>query len=145
MCGQLPGRGAARVRKVFERARACAPCVLFVDELDAIGKARGGMNSHDEREQTLNQLLTAMDGVDLTADQAKHVRVSTTHLLHIVSAACIQLPHRWSLCLCAFVSVFLSRCPVVWCLLSGVCCLVDVQSPILVIAATNRIHVRTCP
>jgi ATP-dependent Zn protease len=56
------GRGAARVRDLFARARAAAPCVVFIDELDALGRARGGGNSHDEREQTLNALLVEMDG-----------------------------------------------------------------------------------
>ena len=60
----LVGRGAARVRELFARARALAPCVVFVDEIDALAKARGGFNSNDEREQTLNQLLCEMDGFD---------------------------------------------------------------------------------
>ena len=55
--------GAARVRELFARAGGVGgPCVVFIDELDAMGKARGGLHSHDEREQTLNQLLTEMDG-----------------------------------------------------------------------------------
>lgn len=60
------GLGAARVRDLFEQAKAKAPCIIFVDELDALGKARGfGMaGGHDEREQTLNQLLVEMDGFD---------------------------------------------------------------------------------
>ncbi len=61
------GVGAARVRDLFQQARAKAPCIIFIDELDAIGRARGGpviMGGHDEREQTLNQLLTEMDGFD---------------------------------------------------------------------------------
>jgi cell division protease FtsH len=60
------GTGAARVRDLFEQAKKKAPCIIFIDELDAIGKSRssGGMQSgsNDEREQTLNQLLTEMDG-----------------------------------------------------------------------------------
>ncbi len=63
------GVGAARVREMFEQARAKAPCIIFIDELDAIGRARGAgpvMGGHDEREQTLNQLLTEMDGFDPT-------------------------------------------------------------------------------
>jgi cell division protease FtsH len=63
----LVGRGAARVRDVFKRASACAPCIVFIDELDALAKARGGLNSNDEREQTLNQLLTEMDGFEVCA------------------------------------------------------------------------------
>jgi cell division protease FtsH len=61
------GVGAARVRELFEQAREKAPCIIFIDELDAIGGARGvgpGIGGHDEREQTLNQLLSEMDGFD---------------------------------------------------------------------------------
>jgi len=61
------GVGAARVRELFEQARQKAPCIIFIDEIDAIGRSRGGgpvMGGHDEREQTLNQLLTEMDGFD---------------------------------------------------------------------------------
>ncbi|MCU0590596.1 MAG: ATP-dependent zinc metalloprotease FtsH [Desulfobacterales bacterium] len=60
------GLGAARVRDLFTQAKAKAPCIIFIDELDALGKARGigGMGGHDEREQTLNQLLVEMDGFD---------------------------------------------------------------------------------
>jgi cell division protease FtsH len=58
------GLGAARVRDLFEQANKMAPCLVFIDELDALGKARGAGNwgGHDEREQTLNQLLSEMDG-----------------------------------------------------------------------------------
>ncbi len=61
----IVGVGASRVRDLFEQAKAAAPAIIFIDELDAIGRARGGSNSiggHDEREQTLNQILTEMDG-----------------------------------------------------------------------------------
>jgi cell division protease FtsH len=60
------GVGAARVRDLFARAIEKAPCIIFVDELDALGKARGinPVGGHDEREQTLNQLLVEMDGFD---------------------------------------------------------------------------------
>mgnify|MGYP001217567482 CR=1 FL=1 len=60
------GVGASRVRKLFERAKAKAPCIVFIDELDAAGKSRGhgGVAGNDEREQTLNQLLVEMDGFD---------------------------------------------------------------------------------
>ena len=60
------GLGAARVRDLFTQAKAKAPCIIFIDELDALGKARGigSMGGHDEREQTLNQLLVEMDGFD---------------------------------------------------------------------------------
>jgi cell division protease FtsH len=59
------GVGAARVRDLFEQAKQRAPCIVFIDELDAIGKSRAGvaaLATHDEREQTLNQLLVEMDG-----------------------------------------------------------------------------------
>ncbi len=61
------GVGAARVRDLFEQARQRAPAIIFIDELDALGRARGAagpVGGHDEREQTLNQLLTEMDGFD---------------------------------------------------------------------------------
>jgi cell division protease FtsH len=60
------GVGAARVRSLFAQASAKAPCLIFIDELDALGKARGagGPGNHDERDQTLNQLLVGMDGFD---------------------------------------------------------------------------------
>jgi cell division protease FtsH len=60
------GLGAARVRDLFEQATKKAPCIIFIDELDALGKARGfgTAGGHDEREQTLNQLLVEMDGFD---------------------------------------------------------------------------------
>ena len=61
------GVGAARVRDLFEQARRSAPCIIFVDELDALGRARGAgpmLGGHDEKEQTLNQLLSELDGFD---------------------------------------------------------------------------------
>ncbi len=61
------GVGAARVRDLFEQARQKAPCIIFIDELDALGRARGsypGGGGHDEKEQTLNQLLSELDGFD---------------------------------------------------------------------------------
>jgi cell division protease FtsH len=63
------GVGASRVRDLFAQAQQKAPCIIFIDELDAIGKARGmnPLSSNDEREQTLNQLLSEMDGFDTKA------------------------------------------------------------------------------
>ncbi len=60
------GVGAARVRDLFEQARQKAPAIIFIDELDALGRARGsfGLGGHDEKEQTLNQLLSELDGFD---------------------------------------------------------------------------------
>jgi cell division protease FtsH len=65
----IVGVGAARIRDLFKQARAHAPCIIFLDEMDALGKARGmnPMGGHDEREQTLNQLLVEMDGFDPSA------------------------------------------------------------------------------
>ena len=62
------GVGAARVRDLFEQASKTAPCIIFIDELDALGRARGigPYGGHDEKEQTLNQLLTELDGFDTT-------------------------------------------------------------------------------
>lgn len=60
----LVGRGAARVRELFTQAAQHPQCIVFIDEIDALAKARGGLNSNDEREQTLNQLLTEMDGFE---------------------------------------------------------------------------------
>jgi cell division protease FtsH len=63
------GVGAARVRDLFEQARSKAPCIIFIDELDALGRARAypGLAGVDEKEQTLNQLLSELDGFDATA------------------------------------------------------------------------------
>jgi cell division protease FtsH len=66
----IVGIGASRVRDLFAQAKAAAPAIVFIDELDAIGRARGGgstIGGHDEREQTLNQILTEMDGFDPAA------------------------------------------------------------------------------
>ena len=61
------GMGAAKVRDLFKEAEKNAPCIIFIDEIDSIGKSRDNqMQSNDEREQTLNQLLTEMDGFDAT-------------------------------------------------------------------------------
>src|SRR3974390_3816436 len=66
MCG---GVGAARVRDLFEQARKAAPCIIFIDELDALGRSRmqGAFGGYDEKEQTLNQLLAELDGFDPTS------------------------------------------------------------------------------
>src|SRR5258708_5178104 len=63
----IVGVGAARVRDLFQKARAAAPAIIFIDELDAVGRSRAAMirlGGNDEQEQTLNQILTEMDGFD---------------------------------------------------------------------------------
>jgi cell division protease FtsH len=84
------GVGAARVRDLFEQARKSAPCIIFVDELDALGRARlpglmGG--GHDEKEQTLNQLLAEMDGFDT---QQGVVLLAATNRPEILDAALLR-------------------------------------------------------
>ena len=63
------GVGAARVRDLFEQARNAAPCIIFIDELDALGRSRasGAYGGHDEKEQRLNQLPAELDGFDPTS------------------------------------------------------------------------------
>ena len=64
-CGDVCRRGASRVRDLFKQAQQQAPCIVFIDEIDAIGKTRDtSLGGNDEREQTLNQLLAEMDGFD---------------------------------------------------------------------------------
>merc|ERR1711918_314660 len=76
------GVGASRVRDLFEQAKKNAPCIIFIDELDAIGKSRSGsmgvVGGNDEREQTLNQLLTEMDGF-ASKDKPVIVLAATNH------------------------------------------------------------------
>ena len=64
------GVGASRVRDLFEQAKRNSPCIVFIDEIDAVGRHRGaGLGgSHDEREQTLNQILVEMDGFDTSTN-----------------------------------------------------------------------------
>jgi cell division protease FtsH len=72
------GVGASRVRDLFEQARKQAPCIVFVDEIDAVGRQRGAsMGGHDEREQTLNQLLVEMDGFDTTTSASVIILAAT--------------------------------------------------------------------
>jgi cell division protease FtsH len=83
------GVGAARVRDLFEQAKQKAPCIVFIDELDALGKSRG-MNpfgGHDEREQTLNQLLVEMDGFDPSAGV---IIMAATNRPEILDAALLR-------------------------------------------------------
>ena len=88
----LVGRGAARVRDLFQRAaKHKGPAIVFIDEIDALGKARGGLNSHDEREQTLNQLLVQMDGFESSSDPNSVVLViAATNRANVLDAALIR-------------------------------------------------------
>jgi cell division protease FtsH len=85
------GVGAARVRELFDEAKKKSPCIVFIDELDAIGKSRssgrGLIVSHDEREQTLNQLLVEMDGFDSTNNVIIMAATNTPEVLDPAPAA----------------------------------------------------------
>jgi cell division protease FtsH len=82
------GVGAARVRDLFEQAKSKAPCIIFLDELDALGKARGvGPMAHEEREQTLNQLLVEMDGFD---SRVSVILVAATNRPEILDPALLR-------------------------------------------------------
>jgi cell division protease FtsH len=82
------GVGAARVRKLFKEARRHPSCIIFIDELDAVGRNRGGNSlSHEEREQTLNQLLVEMDGF---AQNASIIVVAATNRADILDSALLR-------------------------------------------------------
>jgi len=81
------GLGAARVRNLFKTARAHAPCLLFIDEIDALAGKRGESNSHSEREQTLNQLLVEMDGIGGDGDV---VVIAATNRSEMLDAAILR-------------------------------------------------------
>lgn len=83
------GVGAARVRDLFEQARQMAPAIIFIDELDALGRARGtgGLGGHDEKEQTLNQLLAELDGFDPSSGI---VLLAATNRPEILDAALLR-------------------------------------------------------
>jgi len=83
------GVGAKRVRDLFEVARANQPCIVFIDEIDAVGKQRsaGGMPANDEREQTINQLLTEMDGFD---NETGIVVIAATNRIDILDDALLR-------------------------------------------------------
>jgi len=80
------GMGAKRVRELFERAKTMAPAIVFIDEIDAVGKARGGMRN-DEREATLNQLLTEMDGFE---DSNGIIVVAATNKIEMLDDALLR-------------------------------------------------------
>jgi cell division protease FtsH len=85
------GVGAARVRDLFAQARLQAPCIIFIDELDALGRARGafpGVGGHDEKEQTLNQLLVELDGFD--PSQEGMVLLAATNRPEILDPALLR-------------------------------------------------------
>ena len=86
------GVGAQRVRDLFAQARKLGRGVIFFDEFDAIGKTRGGPNSHEEREQTLNQLLVELDGFGTTDDV---VVIAATNRLDILDSAVLR-PGRFN-------------------------------------------------
>lgn len=84
------GVGAARVRDLFDQARKHAPCIIFIDELDALGRARGAgpiTGGHDEKEQTLNQLLSELDGFDASSGV---VLLAATNRPEILDAALLR-------------------------------------------------------
>ena len=86
------GAGAARVRDLFDQAKQKAPCIIFIDELDAIGQSRGGgagfVGGNDEREQTLNQLLTEMDG--FAAGDATVIVLAATNRPEVLDPALLR-------------------------------------------------------
>ena len=84
------GVGASRVRDLFTRAKRNAPCIVFIDEIDAVGRQRGGAGfggGHDEREQTLNQILTEMDGFD---QKTNVIVVAATNRPDVLDAALLR-------------------------------------------------------
>merc|ERR1711998_44017 len=81
------GVGAARVRDMFKQARENAPCIIFIDEIDAVGRQRGSGSSNDEREQTLNQLLVEMDGFD---GNAGVITIAATNRVDILDEALVR-------------------------------------------------------
>lgn len=81
------GNGASRVRHLFEEAKKKEPCIIFIDELDAIGSSRDSGGSHDERLQTLNQLLSCMDGFD---DNSNITVIAATNRLEVLDKALIR-------------------------------------------------------
>ncbi len=81
------GVGASRVRDLFRQAKRASPSIIFIDEIDAVGRSRGRALSHDEREQTLNQLLVEMDGFD---SDANVVVMAATNRVDVLDAALLR-------------------------------------------------------
>ena len=83
------GVGASRVRDLFKQAKEAAPCIVFIDEIDAVGRQRGaGLGGgHDEREQTLNQLLVEMDGFE---DNSSVILIAATNRPDILDPALLR-------------------------------------------------------
>ena len=102
------GVGASRVRDMFAEAKKHAPCIVFIDEIDAVGRRRGtGMGGgHDEREQTLNQLLVEMDGlVSMRASSLSQQRTVWTFLiLHCCVRAGLTVKYMWGVRMWAVVN-----------------------------------------
>ncbi len=86
------GVGASRVRDLFEQAKKTAPCIVFMDEIDAVGRQRGtGLGGgHDEREQTLNQLLVEMDGFDSTPNASPVIVLAATNRPDVLDPALLR-------------------------------------------------------
>lgn len=84
------GMGASRVRDLFEQAKASSPCIVFIDEIDAVGRQRGAggpVGGHDEREQTLNQLLVELDGFD---NNSGVIVIAATNRADVLDAALLR-------------------------------------------------------
>jgi len=81
------GMGAKRVRELFASAKASAPSIVFIDEIDAVGRTRGGMSRNDERDATLNQLLTEMDGFE---DNSNVMVIAATNQIDVLDEALLR-------------------------------------------------------
>ena len=92
------GVGASRVRDLFEQGKKHAPCIIFIDEIDAVGRLRGaGLGGgHDEREQTLNQLLVEMDGFDTTEGVILIAATNRPDVLDLLCCAGTLRSGKWS-------------------------------------------------
>ena len=82
------GRGAARVRKLFKQAADAAPSIVFIDEIDSIGRSRRAASMNSEQESTLNQILTCMDGLDTSNNGV--VVMAATNRLELLDSALLR-------------------------------------------------------